>query len=108
MLKKIIFTFICLSLLALAIVSLGSYFAWKYPIELLTHFRVQYLVISLVLTAILVILNIQRYFPNKLFIFCALILVGLNGIEVIPWYLPHSQQFTANTSESNQKLGYFS
>lgn len=106
MLRKIISILAFLSLFALGFVSLGSYIAWKYPIELLTHFRVQYFILSLFAVAILSILYIRHHLKNKFLILCALILVGLNGVEVIPWYLPHPQQITQNTSQSIRLLQF--
>ena len=106
MLRKIIHILVFFNLFALGIVSLGSYVAWQYPMELLTHFRVQYFILSLIITAILSILYSRRYLKNKFLIFCALGLVGLNAIEVIPWYLPHAQQVTQNTSESIRLLQF--
>ncbi len=101
-----IFILAILSLFALGIVSLGSYVAWKYPIELLTHFRVQYFILSLIIAAILSVLYIRHYLKNQLLIICALALVGLNAIEVIPWYFPHPQQIAQNTSQSIRVLQF--
>ncbi len=105
MFKKIIPILAFVSLFSLGVVSLGSYIAWKYPIELLTHFRVQYFILSLIFTVFLSILYSYGYLKKRLLIFCALLLVGLNSIEVIPWYLPH-QQLTQNTAESIRFLQF--
>lgn len=106
MVKKIISILAFFSISTLAVLSLGSYIAWKYPIELLTHFRVQYFILSLIVAAILSTLYVRHYLRNKLLIFCALVLVGLNAVEVIPWYLPHPQQIAQNTSQSIRVLQF--
>ncbi|NJO57076.1 MAG: endonuclease/exonuclease/phosphatase family protein [Richelia sp. RM2_1_2] len=97
MLIKLISILTFLSVFGLGIVSVGSYFAWEYPVELLTHFRVQYFMLSLIMSVIISILYTQRHLKSKFLIFCILGLVGLNAIEVIPWYLPYPQQITRNT-----------
>ncbi|MEB3218815.1 MAG: endonuclease/exonuclease/phosphatase family protein [Nostocales cyanobacterium 94392] len=107
MFRNITFILTFLSLSALTIVSLGSNFAWKYPIELLTHFRFQYFILSLIIAGILFVLNIRRYFKNNIFLFCALMLVAFNAMEVIPWYLPHSQQFAYDVSVLPTRLLQF-
>lgn len=81
----------------LGLLSLGSYFAWKYPVELLSHFRVQYLVLSLIVTGILLIFSQKRILKGQTLIIAALAIVALNTIEVLPWFLPHSQQVGSNT-----------
>ncbi|NJL10065.1 MAG: hypothetical protein HC908_07550 [Calothrix sp. SM1_7_51] len=78
----------------LTLASLVSYIAWLWPIELLAHFRPQYLIISLIISGILLVCRWRGYFKNRLLIIAALVLVGLNAVEIIPWYLPHSKQIT--------------
>lgn len=106
MLRKLTSIVAFLSLFILGIVSLGSYFAWEYPYELLTHFRVQYFILSLIISVFLFILYAGRYFKSRLLVYCALVLLGLNAIEVVPWYLPHPQQVTQNTSQSIRFLQF--
>jgi endonuclease/exonuclease/phosphatase (EEP) superfamily protein YafD len=88
MLKIIVIAALCI----IGLLSLTSYFAWFYPIELLTHFRVQYLVITIILTAILFILNQKRIIKSKAPFFLGLVIISLNIVEILPWYLPNSQQ----------------
>ncbi|BAZ12273.1 endonuclease/exonuclease/phosphatase [Calothrix sp. NIES-4071] len=95
MLQIIVIAALCI----LGLLSLSSYFAWFYPIELLTHFRVQYLVIALILTAILFILHQKRIIKNKAPIFIALVIISLNIVEILPWYLPTSQQAINQTPQ---------
>lgn len=81
----------------LGLLSVGSYFAWRYPIELLSHFRSQYLVLSLIITGILFLFLQRGIFKGKILIIASLAIVGLNTVEVLPWFLPHSQQVSSNT-----------
>ena len=106
MFRNIISIVSFLSLFGLALVSLGSYFAWKYPIELLTNFRVQYFILSLIITLFLSILYSQHYLKNKLLILSALVVIGLNVIEVVPWYLPHPQQISQSNAQSFRVLQF--
>jgi len=95
-----------IGLLALGLLSLFSYIAWSYPLELITHFRIQYLISSLIAISILLILWKTRYLKNKITIIIALFLVAVNGIEVIPWYLPHSQQLVNNPAKEIRILSF--
>ncbi|MBW4560661.1 MAG: endonuclease/exonuclease/phosphatase family protein [Mojavia pulchra JT2-VF2] len=90
------------TLLILGILSLGSYIAWFWPLELITHFRVHYFILSLIVSSILIFLWRTRHFKSKIIVLAALLIVGLNLIEVIPWYLPHSQQVTINANATKQ------
>jgi hypothetical protein len=92
MLQRILLIFATATLFALGLLSVLCYIAWFWPLELLTHFRIQYLILSLIVSSVLVILWRTRHLKSKALVLAALLLVGLNGIEVIPWYLPHSQQ----------------
>ncbi|NJR76814.1 MAG: endonuclease/exonuclease/phosphatase family protein [Scytonema sp. CRU_2_7] len=94
------------TLLILGLLSLGSYMAWFWPLELLAHFRVHYLVLSLIITIILGILWRTRHLKSKVIILAALLLVGLNVIEVVPWYLPHSQQLAGNATKQIRLLSF--
>lgn len=94
------------ALLILALLSLGSYFAWLWPLELFSHFRVHYLILSLILTIILGILWKTRHLKSKVIISAALLLVGLNVIEVLPWYLPHAQKLAGNTDKEIRLMSF--
>jgi endonuclease/exonuclease/phosphatase (EEP) superfamily protein YafD len=106
MLRKTLLFLNCTIVLLLALASLVSYIAWFWPIELLAHFRLQYLIISLIISGILVFSRWKGYFQNRPLIIIALLLVGLNAVEIIPWYLPHSQQTTNNSSQSIRILQF--
>jgi endonuclease/exonuclease/phosphatase (EEP) superfamily protein YafD len=99
MLKKITFLLTSATLFVLILASLVSYIAWLWPIELLAHFRLQYLIISLIISGFLLFFWWRGYWKNKLLIITALVVVGLNAVEIIPWYLPHSQQINNYTAQ---------
>ncbi|BAY12542.1 endonuclease/exonuclease/phosphatase family protein [Calothrix sp. NIES-2098] len=104
--KRIFLIVATATLLILGFLSLGSYMAWFWPLELLAHFRVHYLVASLIVTIILGILWKTRHLKSKVIVLAALLLVGLNVIEVLPWYLPHSQQLVGNASKQIRLLSF--
>ncbi|MBD2020149.1 endonuclease/exonuclease/phosphatase family protein [Leptolyngbya sp. FACHB-36] len=85
---------VLLALSGLLLVSLGSYVAWGFPWELLSHFRVQYFVASVLLCLASLALWRVGWLRPKALLLLAFVLVGLNAVEVVPWYLPHSQQIS--------------
>jgi len=94
------------TLSALGLLSLGSYIAWHWPLELISHFRIQYLILSLIFSSVLGIFWRTGVLKSKLPVFVALLLVGLNAIEVIPWYLPHGQQVAGNAANQIRILSF--
>jgi endonuclease/exonuclease/phosphatase (EEP) superfamily protein YafD len=106
LLQRILLIFATATLFALGLLSVLCYIAWFWPLELLTHFRIQYLILSLIVSTVLVILWRARHLKSKALVLAALLLVGLNGIEVIPWYLPHSQQMVGNAAKSIRILSF--
>jgi endonuclease/exonuclease/phosphatase (EEP) superfamily protein YafD len=81
-LKKILIFSISIALICLTFASFVSYKAWFWPLELLAHFRLQYLIISLIISTILLILWWRGYFKHKLLIFLSFILFGLNSQQI--------------------------
>jgi endonuclease/exonuclease/phosphatase (EEP) superfamily protein YafD len=106
MLQRIPLIVATATLLALGLLSLLSYIAWFWPLELLTHFRIQYFISSLIVSSVLVILWRTHHLKSKVLVLAALLLVGLNGIEVIPWYLPHSQQVVGKAAKPIRILSF--
>lgn len=95
-----------IGLLGLFVLCLGSQVAWGFPWELFSHFRVQYFVASVLLGGLIGILFWSRRLRNKPLLIAALLLVGLNTVEVLPWYLPHAQQIALADSLSPLEKGY--
>lgn len=77
-------------LILTSVLSIGIPFWWSYPLELLSHFRVYYLLMSggLAIAFFLAHLNQQRV---RLALLISLALVVFNGTWIVPWYLPHPQ-----------------
>ena len=106
MIQRILLILATCILFVLGLLSLGSYIARFWPLELIAHFRIQYFILSLILSIVFVVLWKTRYLKNKVLVLAALLLVGLNGIEIIPWYLPHSQQAASNTTNQMRILSF--
>lgn len=106
MLQRIALNLAIATLLVLGFLSLLPYIAWLWPLEMLAHFRTQYFILSLIVSIVLAILWKTQYLKNKIIVCVALLLVGLNGIEVIPWYLPHSQQVVSNAATPIRILSF--
>jgi endonuclease/exonuclease/phosphatase (EEP) superfamily protein YafD len=104
--QKISVILAAIALFVLAVLSLSCYIAWSWPLELLSHFRIQYLLLSLILSGVIVFLKRNRYLKNNLLVFVSLLVVGLNSIEVVPWYLPHPQQTSANADKQIRVLSF--
>lgn len=94
------------TLLVLGFLSIFSYIAWSWPLELISHFRYQYFMLSLLISIILSILWRIRYLKYKILFFTAILLLGLNLVEVLPWYLPHPQQITTNATTPIRVLSF--
>ncbi|MEM7556267.1 MAG: endonuclease/exonuclease/phosphatase family protein [Cyanobacteria bacterium P01_A01_bin.84] len=106
-----IFGFFILGLISLlGLLSFVSYIAWWYPLELISHFRVQYLCLSIIVTGLLLlfwwqkVIKVKALFSISLWL-CLLVII-LNAVEVIPWYFPHSQQINTNTEKKVRLLSF--
>ncbi|MGH1393684.1 MAG: endonuclease/exonuclease/phosphatase family protein [Trichormus sp.] len=106
MCQQINFMVAIATIFSLGLLSLISYFAWSWPLELITHFRYQYLIISLLVSIILFILWKFRHFQHKILFFIAVLLIGINLVDVLPWYLSNSHQVTGNTNEILRVLSF--
>ncbi|MFB2937332.1 endonuclease/exonuclease/phosphatase family protein [Aerosakkonemataceae cyanobacterium BLCC-F154] len=106
MLQRIIVTIPIATLIVLGLLSLLVYIAWFWPLELIAHFRVQYLILAVILTIVLIVLRQIGQLKNKALIIAALLIVGLNAVDVIPWYLPHSQQVVGTPGKPIRVLSF--
>lgn len=106
MLQRIVLIITIATLILLGLVSLLVYFAWFWPLELLAHFRVQYLISAVIFTIVLIILGQIGQLKNKPLIIVGLLIVGLNAVDVIPWYLPHSQQVVGTPGKPLRVLSF--
>jgi endonuclease/exonuclease/phosphatase (EEP) superfamily protein YafD len=83
-------------LILTAILSLGSLFFRIYPLELLSHFRVYYFLLSCLIA--IGFLGCQlRGLKNWLPLSLSLGLIVFNSAWILPWYLPNSHQGSGNT-----------
>ncbi len=92
MMKRIFPSLVILSLSGLAGLSLWSYMAWGFPWELLSHFRVQYFGLSLVVLGLVLGVSRSRWTLPTSCLWAALLVVGLNAVEILPWYGDYPQR----------------
>ncbi len=83
--KNLLTRLIAIALLLMTGLTLISHLAWNSYPELTSHFKVQYLVISLLLCSLLLLRD--RY---KIWLFIALFCISIQLIEIVPWYFPPS------------------
>ncbi len=78
-------------LILTAILSVGILFFRIYPLELLSHFRVYYFLLSCLIA--LGFLGCQLAgFKTGIFLWLSLGLIAFNSVWIVPWYLPNSHQ----------------
>lgn len=82
-----VLTNIVLTLLIL--VSVSIYFLWRYPLELLSHFRVYYFLLLAGLTIALLIAW-RLGLKWKVSLYLSLAALMFNSTFIIPWYLPNN------------------
>lgn len=73
-----------LGVIAITLLSICSSLVWNFYLELASHFKVQYLIITLILAALL---SLTR---KKYVLIVALFLIFINLGDVIHWYIPQS------------------
>lgn len=75
---------LCLGMIIVSLIAwLSSLYGWILPIEILSHFQVQYFIISLCfLSGVLVVIR------NKKILFLAIFAVTITSINVLNWYIP--------------------
>lgn len=78
-------------LILTAILSISSLFWRTYPLELLSNFRVYYLLLSGAITIAFLFYHLKG-FRGQLAVWCSLGLMAFNNAWIVPWYLPHAQQ----------------
>jgi endonuclease/exonuclease/phosphatase (EEP) superfamily protein YafD len=79
------------------LLSIGKYFFWSYPFELLTHFQIQYFWLLIIAGAIGTICWWQGKLDNRIIPLVWLFTLVLNLVEILPWYLSQ-QQIVADRS----------
>jgi endonuclease/exonuclease/phosphatase (EEP) superfamily protein YafD len=81
---KVIPYLLFLGILGITLLSSLSLVAWNIFLELLSHFKLQYLIVGLVLFALLLLTRQKRLILISLF--C----LSLLRVEILPWYIPLS------------------
>jgi endonuclease/exonuclease/phosphatase (EEP) superfamily protein YafD len=89
--------------------------AWGFPWELLSHFRVQYFGLALLLLVFVLGLSRGRWALPKPYLWVAVLLVSVNAVEIWPWYRDYPQRIEPSVrnlryvqSLSSPKLRLFS
>jgi endonuclease/exonuclease/phosphatase (EEP) superfamily protein YafD len=76
------------------LLSIGKYFFWSYPFELLTHFQVQYFWLLIITVVVGAICWWQGKLDSRIIILLWLFTLVLNLVEILPWYLSKQQIVT--------------
>jgi endonuclease/exonuclease/phosphatase (EEP) superfamily protein YafD len=97
MMNFVIFSVFTLTILVF-LLSIGKYFFWNYPFELLTHFQVQYFWLLIIAGFVGAICWWQGKLDNRIILFLWLFTLALNLVEILPWYLSQ-QQIVAERSD---------
>jgi endonuclease/exonuclease/phosphatase (EEP) superfamily protein YafD len=80
------------------LLSIGKYFFWSYPFELLTHFQIQYFWLLIIAGGVGSICWWQGKVDSRIIILLWLFTLVLNLTEILPWYLS-KQQIVAERSD---------
>lgn len=87
---------------AIAIITIGAYFVsyygWNIYLEILSHFQVQYLCVSLVLLGFLILLRRKNH------IYIGLFLCAILSLQTVTWFWFPSHLFTAGNGKSDLKV----
>jgi endonuclease/exonuclease/phosphatase (EEP) superfamily protein YafD len=77
--------------IALAILTLGKFLFWSFPLELLTHFQVHYLLLTIALISISIWLRRSQKIKSQATLFILLFALAVNIIELGTWYFPEKR-----------------
>ncbi len=88
---------------AIAILTLGKFIFWIFPLELLTHFQVYYfwLTIGLILLSI----GLRQHLRSLVPLYILLFSLTLNSLELATWYLPN-ERMTADKTNILRVMSY--
>ena len=78
-------------LILTAIFSIGTLYWWNYPLELLSNFRVYYILIAWGIAIACLLLQVWAWQFKRLLLL-ALALATFNSVWLVDWYLPHPRQ----------------
>lgn len=74
----------------LFILSIGKFFFWAFPLELLTHFQVYYLWLSVALSLTVAIYWWRNKLRDRVLFYLVLFTLAFNLFDIYPWYLSRS------------------
>jgi endonuclease/exonuclease/phosphatase (EEP) superfamily protein YafD len=97
MMSFIVFAVFTITILGF-LLSIGKFFFWSYPFELLTHFQVQYFWLLIIAGLVGAICWWQGKLDNRIILLLWLFTLVLNLAEILPWYLS-KQQIVAEHSD---------
>ncbi len=84
--------------ISIAILTLGRFLFWIFPLELLTHFQVYYFWLTLALIIVFIILRQFHQIVSLIPLFILLFALAVNGLELATWYLPNQRIIDEQTN----------
>jgi endonuclease/exonuclease/phosphatase (EEP) superfamily protein YafD len=91
--------------IAIAILTLGKFLFWIFPLELLTHFQVHYFWLTFGLIILSIGLWKRQYIRSLVPFFILLFALTVNGLELATWYLPN-ERLTADKTNIFKVMSY--
>ena len=91
--------------IAIAILTLGKFIFWIFPLELITHFQVYYFWLTLGLILLSIGLRQRQYLRSLLPLYILLFSLIFNGLELATWYLPNAR-LTADKTNILRVMSY--
>jgi endonuclease/exonuclease/phosphatase (EEP) superfamily protein YafD len=91
--------------IAIAILTLGKFLFWIFPLELLTHFQVHYFWLTVGLILLSIGLRQRQLIRSLVPLYILLFALIFNGLELATWYLPNDR-LTADKTNILRVMSY--
>jgi hypothetical protein len=91
--------------IVIAILTLGKFIFWIFPLELLTHFQVYYFWLTIVLILFSIGLRQRQRLRSLVPLYILLFCLIFNGLELATWYLPNDR-LTADKTNILRVMSY--
>jgi endonuclease/exonuclease/phosphatase (EEP) superfamily protein YafD len=91
--------------IAIAILTLGKFLFWIFPLELLTHFQVHYFWLTFGLILLSIGLRQRQQLRSLIPLYILLFALTVNGLELANWYLPN-ERLTADKTNILKVMSY--
>jgi endonuclease/exonuclease/phosphatase (EEP) superfamily protein YafD len=91
--------------IAIAILTLGKFLFWIFPLELLTHFQVHYFWLTIWLIFLSIGLWQRQRLRSLVPLYILLFALTINGLELATWYLPN-ERLTADKTNIFKVMSY--